>query len=423
MANDRDLTLLRDGGVKAWNNKRAARRGRPEEDLSGADLTEIDLRGADLSHVDLSDAKMQGCDLSGANLVGALLSEANLSRANLAEVYLKGGLLTGADLTDTDLSKKDLQGARLEYANLTNAKLTEADLSRANLDGARLRGANLNASKCFFVSLRNAELTGAQLSRSVMMGCSLNGADLSEANLIGAVLTVADLTGANLTEADLTMASIVAATVEGATFLRATVYGLAAWDLRGVPADQADLVITPHSQAPVTVDSLNVAQFVYLLLNNANVRDIVDTLTSKVVLILGRFSKDRKPVLDTLRQELRRFDRTPIVFDFSKPSSRGYAETVTVLARLARYVIADLTDAAEVRSELIQIVPTMPRLPVQPILLSGASQYETYVTDIKPYPWVLPIYRYESVERLVESLQEEVLNPLEAMRRQDVGTI
>ena len=36
------------------------------------------------------------------------------------------------------------------------------------------------------------------------------------------------------------------------------------------------------------------AQFVYLLLNNAKIRDVIDTVTAKAVLILGRFKGERK---------------------------------------------------------------------------------------------------------------------------------
>ena len=41
------------------------------------------------------------------------------------------------------------------------------------------------------------------------------------------------------------------------------------------------------------LDNLKVAQFVYLLLNNAEIRDVIDTITSKVVLILGRHALER----------------------------------------------------------------------------------------------------------------------------------
>jgi hypothetical protein len=45
--------------------------------------------------------------------------------------------------------------------------------------------------------------------------------------------------------------------------------------------------------------------FVYLLLDKERIRNIIDTITGKVVLILGRFTDERKAVLDALRDELR----------------------------------------------------------------------------------------------------------------------
>ena len=42
------------------------------------------------------------------------------------------------------------------------------------------------------------------------------------------------------------------------------------------------------------------------MLHNQKIRDVIDTITSKAVLILGRFTPERKAVLDALREELRR---------------------------------------------------------------------------------------------------------------------
>jgi glutaredoxin-related protein len=64
--------------------------------------------------------------------------------------------------------------------------------------------------------------------------------------------------------------------------------------------------------AVIVVDNIKVAQFIYLLLNNEEVRDVIDTITSKAVLILGRFSPERKIILDRQREELRTRHYVPI---------------------------------------------------------------------------------------------------------------
>ncbi|MDQ3800111.1 MAG: hypothetical protein M3384_11705 [Acidobacteriota bacterium] len=71
-------------------------------------------------------------------------------------------------------------------------------------------------------------------------------------------------------------------------------------------ANQLNLVITRQDQATITVDNIEVAQFIYLMLNNIKIRDIIDTLTAKTVLILARFTPARKTFLDATRLELRK---------------------------------------------------------------------------------------------------------------------
>jgi hypothetical protein len=62
------------------------------------------------------------------------------------------------------------------------------------------------------------------------------------------------------------------------------------------------------------VDDLDVAQFIYLLLSNQRIKNVIDTITSKAVLILGRFTEERKKVLDAIREELRQRGYAPILF-------------------------------------------------------------------------------------------------------------
>jgi hypothetical protein len=168
-----------------------------------------------------------------------------------------------------------------------------------------------------------------------------------------------------------------------------------------------------NNQAEITVDNIEVAQFIYLLLHNEKIRHVIDTITSKAVLILGRFTPERKAVLDALREELRKRNYLPIMFDFEKAVNQTTDETITLLARMARFVIADISDAKSVLHELRAIVPDLPSVPVQPIIV--ATQEEKGMFDFfRRYPWFLETHRYDSQEQLISDLSQRVIHPAEA---------
>ena len=75
----------------------------------------------------------------------------------------------------------------------------------------------------------------------------------------------------------------------------------------------------------------------------------IDTITSKAVLILGRFTEERLSVLRVIRERLRSAGLIPILFDFQKPRSKDTTGVVETVARLARFIIVDLTDPAAFR--------------------------------------------------------------------------
>src|SRR6516164_4315272 len=208
----------------------------------------------------------------------------------------------------------------------SGANLSSAVLSMGNLIGANLTAADFNGA---FVS-------GANLGRADLIGADFAGANLNRANLSGAVLQAATLVNTDLTGADLTGCHI---------------YGVSAWNLKTESAKQQDLIITTDNEPEITVDNIEVAQFVYLMLHNQKVRDVIDTITSKAVLILGRFTEERKAVLDAIREELRKHDYLPILFDFDPTTNQTIIETVKTLAGMSRIVIADLTDARSVPQE------------------------------------------------------------------------
>ena len=101
----------------------------------------------------------------------------------------------------------------------------------------------------------------------------------------------------------------------------------------------------------------------------------------------------------------------PILFDFNVPATRDITETVSLLARMARFIIADLTDPSSIPQELQAIIPSV-RVPVQPLLLEGSSLYSMF-KDFEDYHWVLPVYQYKEPEQLLATLAEKVIAPAE----------
>ena len=360
MANQEHLDLLKQG-VACWNDWRAKNPTIPP-DLKRAELARIDLHKANLSDT--------------------YLNEANLSQAHLRE----------ANLVGADLSKADLRQATLCYANLTWANLSEADLAAADLTGANLSWASLRL------------------------------ADLSAGKLIGTNLSGANLTEGNLSQANLNNAILVRTILQRANLTACSIYGVSIWDVQLEGVIQANLIITLPGAPTITVDDLEVAQFIYLLLNNKKLRDVIDTITSKVVLILGRFTLERKTILDALREELRKYNYLPIVFDFDKAASRDLTETVITLAHLSRFIIVDLTDPSSAPHEVATVipqcvVPVQPLLSLQPLIVDEKEverrEYAMFQDLRRRYSWVLPTFRYQDTADVLASLKEKIIDPAE----------
>jgi hypothetical protein len=299
-------------------------------------------------------------DLSGAKLIWANLSVAHLEQANLSEAILRG-----ANLSDVDLSGANFSGAKLGEAELYRADLRKANLSEADLGESDLHDANLNEA-----NLRGANLSGTRLIRTDISGSTLTGC---------------------------------------------SIYGISAWDVKlTVDTRQDNLIITPPDQPVIVVDNIKVAQFIYLLLHNEEIREVIDTITSKAVLILGRFSPERKIIPDRLREELRTRHYVPILFDFEKPRSRDTIETIRTLAGMSKFIIAGLTGAKAVVQELQAIVPDFPSVAVR-FIIQKSEKDPSMLDHIRRFPWVLDgAFEYENPKEVIESINDHILNPVEA---------
>lgn len=398
-------------GVEAWNRWRAEHPGlRP--DLRQARLAEARLAGIDLSKASLEGAILAGADLAGANLCGAALCGAcsedggvsgyslhrdspegfggrNIAWTRLTDAHLEGARLVGADISGADLSGAFLDGAHLDGANLTWANLTGAKLRGASLDRAGLAGAHLTEADCSDARFAAAEFPGAKLEGTLLCRAELSGANLCCASLVGA-----DLGGA---------------TLDGAC-----IHGIAAWNLQGEPRSQKDLVITrsfaPVFEQKVTVDDLDVAQFVYLIMNNRKIRNVIDTVGRRGVLILGRFAdSERKDVLEAIRERLRELGFVPIMFDFDRSALRDLTETAVLLAGLSRFVIADVTQPKSVPLELQAAMPTF-AIPFVALIRRDEKPF-AMIEDLARRPNWVSLVRYGTAEGLGRRLDEYVVRP------------
>jgi len=357
----------------------------------------------------------------GAHMRALISRVIDLSGADLDEICVGYADLRGVILNDCSL-----RGAWLKAANLENASLCNADFSTRQESG---RG----AGRLLYSNLCGADLTG----------CNLSGVDLSFAELNDATLD-----RANLSDADLSHAAMVRTRIAGAVLVNTRIYGISAWDLQGSPALQQDLIITPpetlgakrfyyalkESQPSpgndgtvleprtvgmkeplkhpaVTVDNLEVAQFVYLLMHNEKIRDVLDTIGAKGVLILGRFTADRKPILDGIRSKLRELGYVPMMFDFERPTQRDFTETIKILAGLSRFIIADISNP---RSSPLELEATMPEymIPFVPIIDEREEPFAMFRDLKQKYgDWVLDILKYDSPERLLMVFENAVVRP------------
>jgi len=402
MANSEHLSILKQG-KDVWNNWRR-KKGLPRwtgrhkgrigvtPDLSGSNLYRTDLRGFDLSDTYLVEANLSMSYLSGVNLHAANLNNANLGGIDLERANLAGVNLRGSNLVGAILEKADLKNANLRGANIDNGRLYEANLFGAILTETTLTNAELN----------EADLTGAQLQKADLRNSNLYRVNLTAADLSSAILIGVNLQGATLVNTDLT----------DVTLSNCNVYGVSAWGIKlsGI-REQTNLCVTPDDEPAVYVDNLEVAQFVYLLLHNEKIRSVIDTIGEKGVLLLGRFTPERKVVLDAIRNKLRELGFVPMMFDFEKPTQRDFTETIKTLAGMSRFIIADITNP---KSAPLELQATMPdyMIPFVPIIQEGEEPFSMFKDLKQKYgAWVLDVLEYDSAQSLIDVMENAVVQP------------
>ncbi|MCC6446836.1 MAG: pentapeptide repeat-containing protein [Armatimonadetes bacterium] len=294
-----------------------------------------------------------------------------------------------ADLKGAELRSAALKWAHMSWADLRGACLVKADLSWSNLTGA---------------NLSRAVLTGADLT-----GANLAGADLSGADLRATQVIKADLSRANLTGANLEYAHWVEVNLWQGKLNHCRIHGLSSWDVKLEDAEQFDLTLTPPGEPVVTVDTVGMAQLVYLLLHDARLRSLVRVRSPKAAVIFGHFGKEgRREFLTAIKTAVRQAGCIPVLCDFGTHENQTSYERMDVLARLARFVVLDMTDPVNVPQEFAAIIDRLPATAVLPLLKRKSDLWSMY-SHLSRHERVLEMREYDSIEELTNGLQNEWL--------------
>lgn len=236
---------------------------------------------------------------------------------------------SGMNLSGLSVYNAFAEGLHLRNATFEGTRFEEGDFSRADFSGSTFRSTMFNKTI----------LTGATFDGATFVNCNLN-----RVNLVGASFRVKEIT-------------------------ETVVYGIAAWDLQtSADMKQSKLVIertyefysdlVQQGKVPMTVDDIELAQFVYYLSNHKKMRDTLNILNDRGVLLLGRFKEGGLERLYAMREWLQRKGYMAMIFDFARPDNLSLTETVVTMAGLSKFVVVDLSGSsvpAELQAILGQI--------------------------------------------------------------------
>ncbi len=410
--------LLR--GAEDWNRWRFQNPNISPE-LYKCDLSNRDLTRMTLNNVGFVSVNLTSSDFSNSNLDDSLFHECDISnskfiRSSCKRIKFFNSTINFSDLSYSDFelsefiscnSKKSIfKNVSFHKADLSGCDFSESDFTDSIFILANLRGTNLIKSRFSKCRFHQAQLNGAGLTC-----CSFNKSELSNTNL-----SLANLQEAHLTECNLEESILVETNLSKSKFENCSIYGISAWNLNLHKSEQNNLKITKNSEPSIFVDNLEVAQFIHLLLTSVKIRDVINTVANKAVLILGRFTQSRKLILEFIRDQLKKYGYVPIIFDFDKPLGRDYTETVTILAGLSKFIIADLTSPKSVPQESQAIIPNF-NIPFIPLIHASENPYSMFKDLQMKYDWVLPVLEYRDVIELEANFYEMIIKKAEEKMR------
>ena len=335
-------------------------------------FVDCQLRRAELEKSDFSGATCKGTTFRGAAAPGALFRGASLSNCNFQDSQLLHAMFG-----DAQLRQCLFEGARLGHSNFDRARLLNCDF----------RNADMNSS-----SFERAQVRQTSLSRASLLFSNFRGALIEDSNL-----EFTNLSNVNAREG---------------VFRDNRIYGISVWGGDFSNSEESELVITRSNEFQIKVSSFEFGLFVHQCINNENMRKFFDTSAENLVLILGRFTPERKKYLDVVRVALQHLGYVPIIFDFEKPESKDLTQTILALALMVRFIVADLSEPSSAPHEIATIAPQI-SAPIAPMIEVSLHPYAMFVDLKNRYRWVLGLSTYNDVADLMKKTIPEIVEHCE----------
>jgi hypothetical protein len=314
--------------------------------------------------------------------------------------------LSGLDFYDVFLGNDNLYdipavyGANFDNCNLRNAKMRDREFDRCTF-----RNAQLHMTDCCYAYFSDCNFTNTQMRLARIGSTSFSSCHFESCDFSYSSAEDTRFLDCKIENSLFKKVHFVKADFSESSISKCNVYGISSWDMILENTIQEDIYIMEDEDELLSVDDIELAQFLYKMIENKNLRRIIDTITSSVVLILGRFTKERKEVLDRIKHLTRENGFIPVLFDFDGPESRDITETVKILASISKLVIADISDPRSIPQELMLIIPTSPSLVIYPIIEENQREYGMF-SFFEKYNSVKEIskYNFKNIDSIVTEI-------------------
>ena len=352
-----------------------------------------------------------------------------LKGITIRDVKLEGFKFSGTVFQNAKIINVTFKSCKFSHsdfdiANIQNCKFIDSPIQNSTFRSATIEKVDFETSsnksipriqKCLFqlatireTSFKNALCSGSNFSCKRMEHVSFQSATMKDCIFAGVSMSYVDFT-----DADISGAIFKICDIRSSKFVSCIIVGTLFWDCTRLISKydnvQENLIL---KESPIiSLNRIETAQFMSMI-EQERVDEIITEVTSKAVLILGRFSDPHKTILDALRIRLKELNWVPVIFDFEMTDTRDVTETITLLARLSKFIIADLTDAKSAQQEVAAIAPHI-AVPIVPII-KGEEDVFSMFRDYWKYEWVLEEFRYDDLDHLLSNLQDQIISIAES---------